>query len=82
MASNIDERQMLTWFTECITAICLTKASGTTTSAVLFTTSCGSQLTADTGLTAQEKAIITSISSAIGAAATQPSSSIHSGTIG
>jgi len=77
MASNIDERQLVTWFTECVTAICLTKASGTTTSAVLFATSVGSQITADTGLTAQEVKLATSMSSAIAAAATQPSCGVH-----
>ncbi len=77
MASNIDTRQLITWFTDSVTALCLTKAAGTTTSAVLFTTSVGSQLTADTGLTAQEKSIVSAITSGIIAAATQPSSSVH-----
>ncbi len=77
MASDIDTRQLITWFTDCVAALCVTKASGTTTSAVLFTTSVGSQLTADTGLTLQEKALASSITSGIIAAATQPSSSVH-----
>ncbi len=77
MASNIDTRQLVTWFTECVTAICLTKASGTTTSAVLFTTSTGSQLTADTGLTTQEAKLVTAIALGIGDAATKPSTAIH-----
>ncbi len=77
MASNIDSRQLVTWFTECVTALCITKAAGTTTSAVLFTTSMGSQFTADTSLTTQEKVLASSITSGIIAAATQPSCSIH-----
>ncbi len=77
MASNIDTRQLITWFTDSVAALCVTKASGTTTSAVLFTTTMGSQLTADTGLTAQEKSLVSSITSGIIAAATQPASSVH-----
>jgi hypothetical protein len=57
------------------TAIC--SAASLTVSNV--GTSITNQLTADTGLTAQERAIITALSSAI--QSSQPSSSIHSGTL-
>ena len=79
--STIDERQLVTWFTDCVVALCLTKASGTTTSAVLFATSVGSQLTADTGLTTQEVKLASVITSGIMAAATQPSCSVHSSVL-
>lgn len=68
MSSNIDERQLLTWFAEAVTALCLTQASGTTTTATQMVTSLASQLTNDTGLTNPAKALITALSSAIGRA--------------
>jgi hypothetical protein len=77
MASNIDETQLLTWFAECVTGLCLTQASGTSTTCTQMVTSCANQVANDTGLTGQEKALITSISGGIGNAATQPSSSVH-----
>ena len=82
MASNIDSRQLLTWFTDSLVAISFTQASGTTTNNAQQVTSQASQNTADTGLTAQEKAIATAISSGFTAAASFPSSSIHGLTIG
>ncbi len=82
MASDIDTRQLLTWFTDCMAAISFTQASGTTTNNAQMVTSQASMNTADTGLTAQEKAITTAISSGFVAAATGPSSSIHGATIG
>ena len=80
MASNIDERQLVTWFTDCMRALCLTQATGTTTTTVQMVTSVASQVSADTGLTKQEQAIVTAISSGINSVT--PSSSIHGGTIG
>ena len=77
MPSNIDGRQLLAWFTDSIIALCFTQASGTTTNATQMQTSITSQISADTGLSAQEKGILTAISSAFSRAATQPSSSIH-----
>ncbi len=77
MASNIDSRQLITWFTDSMVALCLVQASGTTTTTVQLATSMASMATADTGLTAQEKSILTAISSGLSRAATQPSSSIH-----
>ena len=77
MASNIDGRQLITWFTDAMTALCLVQASGTTTTAAQLATSIASQASADTGLSAAEKSITTAISSALGRVATQPSSSIH-----
>jgi hypothetical protein len=82
MASEIDTRQLVTWFTDCMVAISFTQASGTTTNNAQMVTSQASQNSADTGLTAQEKAIATAISSGFTAAASFPSSSIHGGTIG
>ena len=79
--SGIDQKQLVTWFTDCLVAMCLTKASGTTTSAVLFSTSVGSQVTADTGLTTQEVKLATAITSGIMAAATQPSCSVHNSVL-
>lgn len=78
MASNIDNVELLTWFTSCMTAIGFTQASGTSTTNTQMATSVASQKSADTGLTAQEKAMITTISSGIGL--TTPSSAIHGGT--
>ena len=75
-----DARQILTWFSDSMRALCLTHASGTTTDASQLVTSVASQLSADTGLTTQEKTIATAISSAINSAT--PSSGIHSMTIG
>lgn len=80
MASEITQVQLLTWFAGCLRAIQLTQSVGTTTNANQMVTSCAAQITADTGLTAQEKAMITAVSSAFGA--TTPSSSIKGGTIG
>ncbi len=82
MASDIDTRQLLTWFTDSLLAISYVQASGTTTNNSQMVTSVASQASADTGLTAQEKAIITAISSGFVSAATGPSSSIHSSLIG
>ena len=82
MASDIDTRQLITWFTDTMVAISFTQASGTTTNNAQMVTSQASQASADTGLTAQEKAIATAISSGFTAAASFPSSSIHGGTIG
>ena len=82
MASNIDTRQLLTWFTDSLVAISFTQSVGTTTNNAQQVTSQASQNTADTGLTAQEKAIATAISSGFTAAASFPSSSIHGLTIG
>ena len=76
MPSNIDERQLLTWFASSMRAMCLGHASGTSTDCSGLATSIASMNSADTGLTAQEKALCTLISSAINS--TQPSSSIHS----
>ncbi len=80
MASNIDNVQLLTWFASAMRAIQQTQASGSTTNDTQMATSAAAQLTADTGLTNQEKVIVTALSSAIGA--TTPSSSIHGATIG
>jgi hypothetical protein len=77
MASNIDGRQLLTWFTDSMVALCLTQASGTTTTCTQMVTSIASQASADTGLSNQEKGILTAISTAFSKAATQPSSGIH-----
>ena len=75
--SIIDERQLVTWFASCITALTSASASGGgSTTITQLVISCASQVSADTGLSAQEKALITLISSAI--QNTQPSSSIHS----
>lgn len=82
MASDIDTRQLITWFTDSLVAISFTQASGTTTNNSQMVTSQASQNSADTGLTSQEKAIATAISSGFTAAASFPSSSIHGGTIG
>ena len=75
MASNIDSAQLLTWFASCMRAIAFTQASGTTTNYSQLVTSVGSQNTADTGLSVQEKVLTTLLSSAI--ADTTPSSSVH-----
>ena len=77
--SNVDELQLVTWFSDTMRALCLTQASGTTTSATQMVTSIASQVSADTGLTNQEKTLVTSISSAINS--TTPSSSIHFGKL-
>ena len=82
MASDIDTRQLVTWFTDCLVAISFTQASGSTTNNAQMVTSVASQLSADTGLLAGEKSIATAISSGFTAAASFPSSSIHGGTIG
>ncbi len=82
MASDIDTRQLLTWFADSLVAISFVQASGTTTNNSQMVTSQASMNTADTGLTAQEKAITTALSSAFVSAATGPSSSIHGATIG
>ena len=85
MASDIDTRQLVTWFTDCMVAISFTQASGTTTNNAQMVTSVAAQAstsTGDTGLTKQEIAIATAISSGFTAAASFPSSSIHGGTIG
>ncbi len=82
MASDIDARQLLTWFTDSLVAISFVQAAGTTTNNSQMVTSVASQGTADTGLTAVEKAIATAISSGFVSAATGPSSSIHGATIG
>ncbi len=80
MASEITQVQLLTWFASAMRAIQQTQASGTTTNNTQMVTSCASQITADTGLTKQEQAMVTAVSSAVGA--TTPSSSIKGGTIG
>jgi nicotinamidase-related amidase len=76
MPSNIDERQLVTWFASTMRAMCLGHASGTTTDVSGLATSIANLNTADTGLSSQEKALVTLISSAI--SSTTPSSSIHS----
>ncbi len=76
MASNLTPAQLLSWFTDSVVALCLVQASGTTTTTVQLATSLASMATADTGLTVQEKSILTAISSGLSRAATQPSSSI------
>ncbi len=76
MASNLDERQLLAWFASCITALTSSAASGGgTTTITQMVTSIASQASADTGLTAQEKSILTAMSTGIGN--TKPSSCIH-----
>ena len=77
---SVDTRQIITWFSSMMRALCLAHASGTTTDCSGLVTSVSNMNTADTGLTAVEKAIATAISSAINSAT--PSSGIHSGTIG
>lgn len=77
MASNIDERQLLTWFTDCLVASSLAQASGTTTTAVQMVTSLNAYIAGDPNLTNQEKALASAISTAFSKAATQPSSAIH-----
>lgn len=76
MASSFDNRAVLTAMVSAITAYTSATALSTTT----FAASMASQASADTGLTAAEKAIITQVTSAIGSA--QPSSSIHGNTLG
>ena len=78
-AANLDDLQVITWFSAVMRALCLTHASGTTTDATQLVTSCANMVTADTGLTSQEKTLVTSISSAINS--TTPSSSIHFGKL-
>ncbi len=75
MSSTFDFRQALTAMVSVITAYTSATALSTTT----FAASMASQASADTGLTASEKAIITQITSAIGSA--QPSSSIHGSVV-
>ena len=77
---SVDIMQLLTWFASSMRALCLTHASGTTTNVTDLAASIVSMNTNDTGLTAVEKAICTSISSAV--SATAPSCGIHSGLIG
>ncbi len=75
MASNIEERQLLRWFTSLVTALTSSAASGGgTTSVVAMITSVTNMNAADTGLSAAEKRICTQISSAIGT--TTPTSSM------
>jgi prophage DNA circulation protein len=71
MASLIDNRAALTAMVSVITAF----TSAVVVSTSTIATSIASQASADTGLTTQESAICTAVSSAIGSA--QPSSSIH-----
>ncbi len=71
MSSSFDSRQALTAMVSVITAY----TSATALSTATFATSIASQASADTGLTAGEKVILTQVTSAIGSA--QPSSSIH-----
>ena len=74
-ASNIDNRQLLRWFTSILTALTSSAASGGgTTSIAAMITSVTNMNAADTGLSAAEKRICTQISSAIGT--TTPSSSM------
>ncbi len=77
MASNIDERQLITWFTDCLVAIGLGQASQTTTTTAQMVTSLNAYVVGDPNITAQEKSITTAISTAFSKAATQPSSAIH-----
>ena len=77
---SVDMRQLITWFASSMRAMCLAHASGTTTDCSGLVTSVSNMNTADTGLTAVEKAICTAISSAINSAT--PSTGIHSLTIG
>ena len=76
MASSFDNRQALTAMVSVITSY--TSATGLSTST--FATSMSNQATADTGLTAAEKSIITQVTSAL--ASVTPSSSIHGATLG
>ena len=76
----VDMRQLVTFFASSMRALCLAHASGTTTDCSGLVTSVSNMNTADTGLTAVEKAICTAISSAINSAT--PSTGIHSMTIG
>jgi hypothetical protein len=71
MSSTVDGRTLITVMASMATAIC--SAASLTVSNV--GTSIANQVSADTGLTAVEKAILTTVSSAI--QSTQPSSSIH-----
>ncbi len=71
MSSSFDARQALTAMVSVITAY----TSATALSTATFATSIASQASADTGLTAGEKVILTQVTSAIGSA--QPSSSMH-----
>ncbi len=76
MASNIDTRQLVAWFASCLTALTSSAASGGgTTTVTQMVTSIASQASADTNLTAQEKSILSAISTGIGN--TKPSSCIH-----
>ena len=79
-AGSVDTRQIITWFSSMMRALCLAHASGTTTDCSGLVTSVANMNTADTGLTAVEKSITSAISSAINSAT--PSTGIHSGTIG
>ena len=76
MASNIDSKTALTAMVAALTAY----SSATGISTATFAASIASQQSADTGLSVYESRILTSLTSAIGSA--QPSSSIHSGTLG
>ncbi len=76
MASNIDTRQFVSWFASCVTALTSSASSGGgTTTVTQMVTSLASMASADTGLTAQEKSIITAMSTGIGN--TKPSSCVH-----
>jgi len=75
MSAVADSKQLITVMASLATAI----TSGVGGTVATVAASILSQIAADTGLTAQEKAILTSISSAV--VSTQPSSSIHSGTL-
>ncbi len=76
MASNIDNRQLLRWFTSLVTALTSSASSGggTTSINAMGNTSVVNMNAADTGLSATEKRICTLISSAM--AATTPSSTM------
>ncbi len=77
MASNIDERQMLRWFTSIVTALTSSASSGGgTTSIAAMVTSIANQVTADTGLSTQEVVLVTKMGGAF--AATTPSSTMAS----
>ncbi len=75
-ASNIENRQLLRWFTSMVTALTSSASSGGGTTAInaMGNTSVPNMNTADTGLSLAEKKICTIISSAM--AATTPTSSI------
>ncbi len=76
MASSVDSRAALTAMCSVLTAY--TSASGVSTAT--FAASIASQFSADTSLTAAEKAILTALST--GLSSVTPSSSIHNSNIG